>query len=176
MSVHGESRAVEADGATATPVETAAPLITSLTRSHFPALDGLRGLAILLVVVYHFGLLHPDAHSKNPALLLEATQLGWMGVDLFFILSGFLITSILWETKCGPRYFKNFLGRRLCLILGGLGHVTPPGSILPGEPPPGFSSGRMGVWIDSQMRIAPAYFLVAAFRTHDSSQRRKTQR
>jgi peptidoglycan/LPS O-acetylase OafA/YrhL len=117
MSTSGDSRVAEARSATLPAGEQAtAPLVSSLTKSHFPALDGLRGLAILLVVVYHFGRLHPDAHSKTPGLLLDATQLGWMGVDLFFILSGFLITSILWETKDTPGYFRNFLGRRFLRI------------------------------------------------------------
>ncbi|MER3497839.1 MAG: hypothetical protein C4308_04005 [Chitinophagaceae bacterium] len=67
----------------------------SSLRPHYPALDGLRGLAILLVVFLHnFGFLH-------------YFFFGWLGVDLFFVLSGFLITEILLNSL----EEKNFLGR-----------------------------------------------------------------
>lgn len=50
-------------------------------------LDGLRGIAILLVLMRHY--------IHHPSLLLLGPQWGWMGVNLFFVLSGFLITTIL---------------------------------------------------------------------------------
>jgi uncharacterized membrane protein YcfT len=63
-----------------------------------PALDGLRGIAILLVLLWHvvFGL-HPD--SKLLTNLLAVGKLSWSGVDLFFVLSGFLIGGILLDRK-----------------------------------------------------------------------------
>src|SRR4051794_16440795 len=71
-----------------------------LARGHLPQLDGLRGLAILLVMVYHFtgrfGLVAESLrHSDGWAVraLYKAFGAGWVGVDLFFVLSGFLITG-----------------------------------------------------------------------------------
>lgn len=74
--------------------------------SHLPELDGLRGLAIGLVLLFHFFvLLWPNGFT-----------LGWIGVDLFFVLSGFLITRILLETREAPHYYRNFFFRRMLRI------------------------------------------------------------
>jgi peptidoglycan/LPS O-acetylase OafA/YrhL len=89
---------------------------TGLTRNHVAQIDGLRGIAILLVVVYHYAMSHRSFDDRHPALLLQMSQVGWMGVDLFFVLSGFLITGILLETKNQPHYFRNFLVRRFLRI------------------------------------------------------------
>ena len=70
-------------------------------------LDGVRGIAILTVMVHNL-----NAFTFRPFSYL--TTYGWMGVDLFFVLSGFLITGILLDTKKSERYFKNFYVRR-CL-------------------------------------------------------------
>lgn len=70
-------------------------------RGHLPPLDALRGIAILLVLV---------AHSPMARVL----PFTWCGVDLFFVLSGFLITGILLDTERGDCYFFNFYARR-CL-------------------------------------------------------------
>jgi peptidoglycan/LPS O-acetylase OafA/YrhL len=94
----------------------AGPIITSIRRTHYAQLDGLRGLAIVLVVFYHFSLPHRDFHGNQPGLVLQLAQAGWMGVDLFFVLSGFLITGILMETRTQAHYFRNFLGRRFLRI------------------------------------------------------------
>jgi len=73
-----------------------------------PQLDVVRGIAILLVIGSH-------ASGKYPSLHLDwLFSDGWMGVDLFFALSGFLITGILLDTKGSEGYFKNFYARR-CL-------------------------------------------------------------
>jgi peptidoglycan/LPS O-acetylase OafA/YrhL len=90
--------------------------LADITHAHYVQLDGLRGLAILLVMLYHFCLPHVAFHDKNAPWLLQLAQGGWMGVDLFFVLSGFLITGILLQTRSRPHYFRNFLGRRFLRI------------------------------------------------------------
>ena len=86
-------------------------LITS--KKHLPALDGLRGLAILLVFFYHYaGSLQRTAHSTSMHILGAMFGFGWSGVDLFFVLSGFLITGILFDTQDDPAYYKKFYVRR----------------------------------------------------------------
>jgi peptidoglycan/LPS O-acetylase OafA/YrhL len=82
-------------------------------RGHIPELDGVRGLAILLVLVHHCALLTLTGNDGGAAKLAFAgASSGWIGVDLFFVLSGFLITSILLKTKGKPHYFRNFIARR----------------------------------------------------------------
>jgi peptidoglycan/LPS O-acetylase OafA/YrhL len=86
------------------------------TETRNPRLDGLRGIAILLVVFHHGGLRLPL--SEGPALHLYATaiELGFAGVDLFFVLSGYLITGILLRTKEAPDYYRTFYARRTLRI------------------------------------------------------------
>lgn len=82
---------------------------------HAPALDGLRGVAILLVLLTHGTVLAPSTRLEQA--VLAPMMLGWCGVDLFFVLSGFLITSILLHTRGGKEYFRAFYARRALRIL-----------------------------------------------------------
>ena len=72
------------------------------SRGHIPALDGLRGTAALVVIGYH--------------IFPNHVRFGWIGVDLFFVLSGFLITGILLDSKGSTNYYKNYLAKRALRI------------------------------------------------------------
>src|ERR1700733_7813020 len=97
----------------------ALPVVDTSGERHFaarqrriPQLDGLRGIAVLLVVLYHF----------VPSMVLAGIGLqrsfhfGWCGVDLFFVLSGFLIGGILLDARESPSYFRTFYSRRFYRI------------------------------------------------------------
>ena len=85
-----------------------------------PELDSLRGIAILLVLFFH-GFDYPGlvwSNFKGPArLFITASVGGWTGVYLFFVLSGFLITGILLDSKPKPHYYRRFYIRRALRIL-----------------------------------------------------------
>ncbi len=84
--------------------------------TRIPALDGLRGIAILLVLLCHslFGL---ESSSPLVTRLVAVGRLSWSGVDLFFVLSGFLIGGILLDARESPRYYTTFYIRRAYRIL-----------------------------------------------------------
>jgi len=82
--------------------------------AHTPALDGVRGIAIILVLLHHFTLFDPT--TTFGAWLGFVALLGWSGVDLFFVLSGFLITGILIDARDSDRYFTSFYARRTLRI------------------------------------------------------------
>jgi peptidoglycan/LPS O-acetylase OafA/YrhL len=86
-----------------------------IPQGRIPELDGLRGMAILLVLVGHYF----AVPGTGAASLLNGYwfRLGWTGVDLFFVLSGFLIGGILLEVRDSPNYFKTFYARRFFRIV-----------------------------------------------------------
>ncbi len=81
---------------------------------HIPALDGLRGIAICGVAGSH---LFPGTPRSDAARLIASVlSFGSTGVDLFFVLSGFLITGILYDSRADPHFFKKFYARRALRI------------------------------------------------------------
>ena len=119
------------------------------SQNHMPELDGIRGLAILAVLCSHFVVLGGILNERSPTFIEKllvhvSVPMGNGGVDLFFVLSGFLITGILLRTKSAQNYFYSFYGRRvlrifpvyylvltLCVIIG---HFS---AIIASELPPG---------------------------------------
>ena len=94
-----------APGASGPPDTLQSPATPSVSE-HIGELDGLRALAVALVMLYHFG------PSHSVPFLQYLKPLGWSGVDLFFVLSGFLITRILLATRTERLYYSNFYIRR----------------------------------------------------------------
>jgi len=92
-----------------------AKLDARFSSQHIASLDGLRGLAFLMIFLRHYAMTSHQTQLwvRVVAYLCDG---GWMGVDLFFVLSGFLITGILLDTRERPRYFTNFYARRALRI------------------------------------------------------------
>ena len=90
---------------------------TAPSKLHIPALDGVRGLAILLVLASHLATVPPILPASRIGTLFRALLTpGWCGVDLFFTLSGFLITGILLDSKGSSNYFPSFYIKRFLRI------------------------------------------------------------
>jgi len=92
------------------------------TDDRLPVLDGIRGLAIFMIMQYHFwglgfGFVGVEPRRRIDRLVFGVREIGWTSVDLFFVLSGFLITGILIDAKArSPHYFRNFYARRFLRI------------------------------------------------------------
>jgi peptidoglycan/LPS O-acetylase OafA/YrhL len=84
-------------------------------QARIPELDGLRGIAIFLILAGHYVLFIEG--SRIADLLGTTLNLYWTGVDLFFVLSGFLIGGILLDHRDSPSYFKTFYTRRFFRIV-----------------------------------------------------------
>ena len=90
------------------------------SESRIPELDGLRAIAISWVFVMHIFYasgLPADSVNWMPRVLREVISHGWLGVDLFFLLSGFLISGILMDTRGSSSFFRKFYARRALRIL-----------------------------------------------------------
>jgi peptidoglycan/LPS O-acetylase OafA/YrhL len=83
-------------------------------RQHLPELDGVRAVAVLIVIAGHFW----QTYARPPFHLLDKILIAWgqFGIDLFFVLSGFLITGILLESKGSTHFLRNFYVRRVLRI------------------------------------------------------------
>ncbi len=97
------------------PMERGSPAAFPVNSRHIPALDGVRGVAATTVFIYHYG---GGARSSNFAFHFvgKTIHLGWVGVSLFFVLSGFLITGILLDSMQRPKWRLTFYIRRALRI------------------------------------------------------------
>jgi len=92
-----------------------APNPTAIVGRKLQSLDGLRAVAILLVFFHHMQQHIPAVNLPVRVMKMYVAQ-GWMGVDLFFVLSGFLITGILLDTREAGNFFTGFYARRVLRI------------------------------------------------------------
>jgi peptidoglycan/LPS O-acetylase OafA/YrhL len=98
-----------------TPVKTA---VLGPVHPRIPELDGLRGFAIFLVILCHYISDVPHGHSRSLGSMVGTVLgLGSSGVDLFFILSGFLIGGILLDSTKSEHYYQTFYLRRFHRIV-----------------------------------------------------------
>lgn len=96
---------------------TSTPQPQSASFLRIPSLDGVRGLAILIVLVHNASWIAESGTHFFFKLVVAIASTGWVGVQLFFVLSGFLITGILLDSKGKQDYFKSFYIRRGLRIL-----------------------------------------------------------
>ncbi len=107
MSAHDPVATERAD------VDAAEPIAH---RERVRVLDGARGTAILAVMFYHFSLASAEAAQTDATWLDDIAHgvfgTGWIAIDFFFVLSGFLITGILLDSKGSTKFFRHFYIRR----------------------------------------------------------------
>lgn len=84
--------------------------VSAVSPRHYGPLDGLRGIAIFLVLCVHSFVY--EGPARLGAVLDSFARAGWIGVTLFFVLSGFLITGILIDTRGTSHYYRDFYVRR----------------------------------------------------------------
>ncbi len=91
----------------------------SADQSRLAGLDGVRGIAMLTVIVGHAGSVESSLGDLTwiDRLWTGVAHYCWAGLDIFFVLSGFLITGILLRNRGQPGYFKNFYARRVLRIM-----------------------------------------------------------
>ena len=100
---------------TPTPGGDAPDALQRTLRAQMPVLDALRGVAVLLVLAHRFDVT-PTPHSLPARIVGALMEGGWVGVQLFFVLSGFLITGILLDSRGSPGYYRAFFARRVLRI------------------------------------------------------------
>jgi peptidoglycan/LPS O-acetylase OafA/YrhL len=116
---------------------------TEIVRLHMPGLDGLRGVAVLLVLAHTFDVI------SRASRIDDALNAGWIGVQLFFVLSGFLITGILLDTRDSPTYYRTFFTRRVLRIFPLyytvliIAYIVIP---FDATPPPGHGAHQFWLW------------------------------
>lgn len=98
------------------PNHTAGAAEARLGMDHIPAVDGVRGIAILIVVIHNASWIAQQSDRFLLKLVTSIDASGWIGVQLFFVLSGFLITGILLAMRGAPAFFRTFYIRRTLRI------------------------------------------------------------
>jgi peptidoglycan/LPS O-acetylase OafA/YrhL len=94
-----------------------ATALESAVERHMPWLDGLRGLAVIIIVWHNVtGMGGGAGHTLPAKIYFASAAAGWVGVTLFFALSGFLITGILLDTRDRPHAWRTFTARRALRI------------------------------------------------------------
>ncbi len=129
-------------------------------------INGVRGIAILMVFCVHLVSIGFIPLATSPPLVTHSLWLGWTGVDLFFVLSGFLITGILIDTQTSPNYFRSFYMRRILRIfplyymmvaLGGIGFLLTRHTSHWHHFPSPATVGFLAIFVQNYHGIPPAY-------------------
>ncbi|MGZ3438840.1 MAG: acyltransferase family protein [Polyangia bacterium] len=115
MATSSSDRVVGAAPRPAAASDALTGALERTVRGHMPVLDALRGLAILLVIA-HRAFVSPHPRALVARVVSAAMDAGWVGVQLFFVLSGSLITGILLDSRDSPGYYRSFFARRVLRI------------------------------------------------------------